>query len=161
VADGFGALCAQCLDLYWIEDTGSGVSHSEILRRMGWEENNDVYVRFFVRIEIPGYLPRRFKFDESSTLPGWTENNLDEIKDKALKTLDKVVKVREEWLPKMDKIVSDRIAAMMQGDSLIDRILNEQTRVAVDQEYRLMREDYIKALSMIKGYVPDNERIRR
>jgi hypothetical protein len=67
--------------------------HTEILRRLHWEENTDAYKRYFVRIEIGDWkIPKKIDdiFDEPSTLPGWCEEWKQEIIDRCVNTMEKL-----------------------------------------------------------------------
>jgi len=88
MCNGFGAIVDKDLNLYFIEpDSDGDVSHSGILERLGWADNPNQHLRRFVRVECRDWTIASFRFDENSTLPGWVENNRQEIQDKVGKTV--------------------------------------------------------------------------
>ena len=83
MCQGFGLIVSKELKAYFIEpDYNGNCSHSDILDRLGWKENDSKFLRNFVRIEYPDWTPASFRFDEENTLPGWAENNRDDIRTK-------------------------------------------------------------------------------
>jgi hypothetical protein len=73
MCNGFGAI-VTAQDVFFSEpDRDGDVSHSEILRRLGWQDSTDQFVRRFVRVECADWTMASFRFDESASLPGWVE----------------------------------------------------------------------------------------
>jgi hypothetical protein len=73
MCNGFGAI-VTAENVYFSEpDEDGNISHSEILRRLGWRENADPFVRRFVRVECADWTLNSFRFDENTTLPGWVD----------------------------------------------------------------------------------------
>ena len=71
MCNGFGAI-VTAESLYFCEPDAEGnVSHSDILRRLGWPENSDQFLRRFVRVECADWTMASFMFDEDASLPGW------------------------------------------------------------------------------------------
>lgn len=88
MCEGFGLIVTKD-NLYFIEpDVFGNVSHSAILRRLGWNDNTDQVLRHFVRVEYPDWTTDSFRFDEDSTLPGWVDEA--EIKTRCDKVLERV-----------------------------------------------------------------------
>jgi len=80
---GFGLIVSKDLQVYFIEpDYNGNCSHSIILKRLGWKENGNKFLRNFVRVEYPDWTADSFRFDEESTLPGWADENRDDIRAK-------------------------------------------------------------------------------
>ena len=86
---GFGVIVTKDGRYLFCEpDTNGDVSHSNILSRAGIKENTDQFNRAFVRVEIPTWDIRSFRFDEEDTLPGWVDE--DEVKNRCNKLLKRV-----------------------------------------------------------------------
>ena len=98
MCNGFGIICDKDLNMHFVEPGDDlDCSHSDILRRLGRMDNDDSILRNFIRLEYRHWEVEDFSVDESSTLPGWAqdENSLSyrvsvEIMDKANKLLEKV-----------------------------------------------------------------------
>jgi len=85
---GFGVIVTKNLDLFFCEpDVDGNCSHTEILKRLEWDDNNNLFLRSFVRIECADWIIQSFAFDEMSSLPTWVENARDEIHNMVEKTL--------------------------------------------------------------------------
>jgi hypothetical protein len=157
IAAGFGVLVGQGLSLFWIEENESGkISHSDIINRLGWNENADPFVRHFVRVEVPGWKMENFRYDECCTLPGWAENNGQEIEDAVRKILEKIIVVKTEH-DKAFKIIDkewDRKINAMKGDDCPMVIFDQ-----VGDKYRnllnALKQKEIEEYKKIKGYVPE------
>lgn len=158
MASGFGALCGQNLALHWIEAFfGEEISHSTILERMGWEENESTYIRFFVRIQVYSYDIEQFEFDEGTTLPGWVENNRQEIKDNTEKVLVRVAKIRDKYhasMHSLDKKLQDLNKTLY--NDLADYLLIHQRKEKLISDLEEMKNKAIAEYSLIPGYTPDN-----
>ena len=68
-------------------DVHGDVSHSEIIAALGWKENINEHLRNFVRVQCADWKISSFEFDEEQTLPGWVEENREEIKSIVKKAL--------------------------------------------------------------------------
>lgn len=102
---GFGMIICKSLKGYFIEPTQYGdISHRDILNRMDKVENESAYLRDFVRIECPDWTFTSFRFDEPRTLPGWVEENREEIIDLVKKTLVKAFKLYREFRTTMEDL---------------------------------------------------------
>ena len=98
MCEGFGTIVSNELKVYFIEsDYDGNVSHSEILKRLGWTDNTDPHLRHFVRTECADWKIKSFRFDEEDTLPGWAEENRQEIINLVGKTLKKVYPALAEY----------------------------------------------------------------
>jgi len=81
MCEGFGLIVSKDLKVYFVEPNKEGdCSHSDILSRLGWKDNEDKFNRNFVRVEYADWKANSFRFDEENTLPGWAENNRDDIR---------------------------------------------------------------------------------
>ena len=90
MCQGFGIIIDKDINLWFSEpDTDGNCSHSIIIERLGWRENEDPHLRSFVRVEFADWTPESFTFDETTTLPGWCENNKQEIQNKCVALLEK------------------------------------------------------------------------
>ena len=79
MCSGFGCIATRDGRILFVEPDGSGdVSHSDILRRAGMEENKSAIFRDFVRVEFPNWTEKSFRWDEYSTLPGWADSEVEE-----------------------------------------------------------------------------------
>jgi hypothetical protein len=104
---GFGLIVDKELNVYFMEpDRDGDCSHSDLLERLGWKENTNKFLRNFVRVEFPDWEPLSFRFDENNTLPGWVENNRDEIMDKC----NKVLRLCAPALPEYEKVRAPALA---------------------------------------------------
>ena len=135
MCEGFGLIVSKTLDCYFIEpDSDGDVSHSDILSRLGWKENGDQHIRNFVRVEYPNWQPSSFHFDEDGTLPGWCENNMDEIHNKCDKILSMCAPAWAEYM--------------------------RVREVAWAEYWRMCNVTWAKLIAIfptIKGYVPKGE----
>jgi hypothetical protein len=89
MCEGFGLVVSKDMKAYFMEPNTSGnCSHSDLLERLGWKDNDNQFLRNFVRVEFPDWTPESFRFDEEKTLPGWVENSRDEIRANCIRILD-------------------------------------------------------------------------
>jgi len=80
MCNGFGMIVSNELKGYFTApDTEGDISHSDILRALGWKDSDNQFTRRFVRVECPDWTIDSFRFDEDDTLPGWAEENKTEI----------------------------------------------------------------------------------
>lgn len=126
MAVGAGILVSQAIKCYWTDiDLNGNQNHRVLIRALGWRENTDARLRRFVRVEVKDWDMKNFSFDENGTLPGWAENNVQEIKDAVAKIIEKVAKVNEKfkadfdaldnmYLPKIGKAVGNYRAQLNQ-----------------------------------------------
>jgi len=85
MCNGFGIIVDKELNLWFSEPDNTGdCSHSMTIQRLGWTENRNINLRHFVRVQFKDWTPNSFMFDEDDTLPGWCEENRDEIKNKCV-----------------------------------------------------------------------------
>ncbi|MFA5152740.1 MAG: hypothetical protein WC554_09290 [Clostridia bacterium] len=121
---GFSAIITKDGRILFCEPNSDGnVSHSEILKRAGIEDDAKLLDRTFVRIEFPNWSESSFKFDEPKTLPPWVDE--EELKNKSVKLLNRILPIYNEYntvenpaKESRDKIISD-------SDSLYKSILNK------------------------------------
>jgi len=86
------------LDVYFCEpDKEGSISHSEILLRLNWPDNDDAFVRRFVRVECMDWTVASFRFDEDQTLPGWAEQNRVEIINRVELISSKIAQALAEY----------------------------------------------------------------
>jgi len=98
MCQGFGIIIDKDINLWFSEpDTDGNCSHSIIIERLGWRENEDPHLRSFVRVEFADWTPESFTFDETTTLPGWCENNRHEIRNKCVSLLEKCAPAYAEY----------------------------------------------------------------
>ena len=96
MCEGFGVIVTKDGRYLWIEPDSSGnVSHSDVLRRAGIKDNDKLFTRMFVRVEIPTWKIGSFRFDEDSTLPGWVDE--DAVKTYCNKLLKRVAPAWAEY----------------------------------------------------------------
>jgi len=78
---GFGLIVSKELKLYFQEPDNYGdCCHSDILYALGWKDNEDQFIRPFVRVQFDIWIAANFEFDEDDTLPGWAEEYRDKIR---------------------------------------------------------------------------------
>jgi hypothetical protein len=95
---GFGMIVDKDLNGYFIAPNDDGnMSHSEILSDLGLEDNSDIYVLRFVRVQCPDWKISSFEFDEENTLPGWAEENREKIKSVVRKALRRAASAWAEY----------------------------------------------------------------
>jgi hypothetical protein len=102
--------------------------HKILLGRLGWPENVDIYIRWFVRIEVLSWDMNRFRWDEGDTLPPWIGIWEDEIKDRCAK-------------------LNERVKTMTQ------KYLKDKSGLDTDGRKKLFKE-YMDNLRKIPGFVP-------
>jgi len=176
MCNGFGAIVDKELNLYFIEpDSDGDVSHSDILNRLGWQDNTDTHLRRFVRVECRDWTLASFGFDEDSTIPGWVENNRQEIRDRVGKVValcapayaeyEKVhaaasaeyVQVRDAAWAEYEKV---HAAASAEYVQVCTAAYAEyvQVRAPARAEFEKVSDaawaEMVEKLSRIKGYVP-------
>ena len=65
MCEGFGVIVDRELNVWFCEpDKEGNCSHSLTLARLGWKENDDVFLRHFVRVQFPDWTAKSFEFDE-------------------------------------------------------------------------------------------------
>jgi len=95
---GFGVIVDRGLNVWFSEqDYGGDCSHSTTLEHLGWEDNADPFLRYFVRVQFPDWTAASFEFDEEDTLPGWAEEHRQEIQKRCTKVLEKLAAARAEY----------------------------------------------------------------
>jgi uncharacterized membrane protein YqiK len=98
MCNGFGMIVTKDMKAYFSEPDDSGdCSHSEILKRLRINDNTDQFLRNFVRVQCPSWKIKSFEFDEESSLPGWAEENRQEIINLVGKTLKKAYPARAKY----------------------------------------------------------------
>jgi len=98
MCNGFGMIVTKDLKAYFCELNMDGdCSHSEILKRLGLKDNRDLFTRNFVRVQCPDWKIKSFEFDEEASLPGWAEENRQEIINLVGKTLKKAYPAYAEY----------------------------------------------------------------
>ena len=98
MCQGFGCIVNNNLDVYFCEpDKEGSISHSEILLRLNWPDNDDAFVRRFVRVECMDWTVASFRFDEDQTLPGWAEQNRVEIINRVELISSKIAQALAEY----------------------------------------------------------------
>ena len=175
---GFGIVCSRELNLYFTHFENMDVhncSHAEILWELGWQDT-EVFNRRFIRIEFPNWKANSFNADEYQTLPGWAENNLEEIKNKSIKLLEKILPFYEEFKLKNGKIL-DKYNEVMTTEFLYSRkqwaLVNERLlspdvcmkelreyskkqdakRARLLKQSTVIHKEFINSISKIDGYI--------
>jgi hypothetical protein len=142
MCQGFGIIIDKDINLWFSEpDTDGNCSHSLIIKRLNWHENVDPHLRNFVRVEFPDWKPESFVFDETTTLPGWCENNKQEIQNKCVSLLEKCTLAWAEY----EKV---RAPALAEYEKVCAPAWAEYEKVRVQAW-----ADMITRLKMIGGYV--------
>ena len=96
MCNGFGMIVSKDGKGYFTMPNIDGdISHSEILRALGWKEDTDTRLRKFVRVECADWTMKSFNFDEVQTLPGWVDEA--EVKTLVANTLKKAAPARAEY----------------------------------------------------------------
>ena len=99
MCEGFGGIVTQDGRILFCEPDGDGdCSHSELLSRIGMQDNRDKFIRPFVRFEFPDWTLDSFRWDECDTLPGWVadehERGCKRLLERAAAAWDEYEKVR-------------------------------------------------------------------
>ena len=98
MCNGFGMIVSGEIKGYFtMPDSDGDISHSDILRALGWKDNEEQFNRRFVRIECPNWTIDSFRFDERESLPGWAEENTDAIKAMVERALSKAAPAYAEY----------------------------------------------------------------
>ena len=93
---GFGIIVTKDGRYLFCEpDMDGDCSHSEILRRAGIIENENQFLRNFVRVEYPDWKEESFRFEENLSLPAWV--GVDETTAKCSKLLIRVATALDEY----------------------------------------------------------------
>jgi len=164
MCQGFGIIIDKDINLWFSEpDTDGNCSHSIIIERLGWRENEDPHLRSFVRVEFADWTPESFTFDETTTLPGWCENNKQEIQNKCVALLEKCAPAWAEYEKVCDPAWAEyekvRALAYAEYEKVCDPAWAEYEKVRYPAwaEYEKVcdqaRADTITRLKMISGYV--------
>ena len=91
---GFGLIATKDGRYLFCEpDNNGNVSHTLILDRACMRDSRELYKRPFIRIEFTKWTEDSYRVDESGTLPGWAEDNADEIKEKCTKVMLRVKEI--------------------------------------------------------------------
>jgi len=98
---GFGAIVDKELHVWFTEpDDDDDISHSEIIKRLGWKDNPDTFIRHFVRVECADWTTNSFRCDEDGTLPGWADAAQNEIRERVAKILELVAPAGRSTRPR-------------------------------------------------------------
>lgn len=124
--NGFSGIIDVDFSIKWSapEFNSLDASHSPIFSYGGVVENSDAFVRRFVRFEFPKWTEDSFKFDEVGTLPGWVEENKQEIIDRATKVMLKVKPLSKKLKEMHSKVDNgEKFADLVKlADNLYSRI---------------------------------------
>ena len=175
MCQGFGIIIDKDINLWFSEpDTDGNCSHSIIIERLGWRENEDPHLRSFVRVEFADWTPESFTFDETTTLPGWCENNKQEIQNKCVALLEKCAPASAEYKKVCDQASAEYEKVCDQASAEYEKVCApayaeyekvrdqayaeyEKVRAQAWAEYEKVcdqaRADTITRLKMISGYV--------
>ena len=130
----FSAMVLRNGSVKWCESD----SHEDIINRLKLIDNDSSPGRKFVRIEVEDFDLRKFKVDEQSSLPGWWD--------------DRVADVRA-WL-------SEHKADIIQGRKAYDEAVASASK-AYSEAVASAREAYDEALAsarkvleQLPGYTP-------
>jgi hypothetical protein len=168
MCNGFGMIITKDKKFYFCEqDYGDeDMSHSKILQRAPIKENNNPFIRHFVRVECGNWDMESFRFDEEETLPTWVEEERESIWLVTSAILSKVAPLYFDYRKKNQKyrafrnkledglyVFTDRI----NKDGRVHLITNIENKI-----YKILRKiskamyrQYVKKLSQIKGYIPE------
>ena len=175
MCQGFGIIIDKDINLWFSEpDTDGNCSHSIIIERLGWRENEDPHLRSFVRVEFADWTPESFTFDETTTLPGWCENNKQEIQNKCVALLEKCAPAWAEYEKVCDQASAEYEKVRAPASAEYEKVCApawaeyekvcapawaeyEKVRDPASAEYEKVcdqaRADTITRLKMISGYV--------
>ena len=157
MCEGFGLVIDKELNAWFCEPEQGEIncSHTKELKRLGWVENTSEFIRSFVRVQYPDWIPGSFEFDEESTLPGWAEEHRQEIQDKCNRVLAecavawaKFLKVRAPALAEYKKV---RAAALANLEKVHDPAL---------AEYEKVRDAAQAKYGKIRATVAEYEKVR-
>ena len=151
MCNGFGMIVDKTAAAYFTAPNRDGdISHSDILKALGWKDNTDAHLRHFVRVECADWTMKSFRFDEQDTLPGWVDEA--DIRTLVAKALGKTSpawveydKVRAKAWVEYDKV---RAPAWVECDKVTAKAWAEYDKVRASALKRL-----VARLSKIKGYV--------
>ena len=147
MCNGFGMIVSSEIKGYFtMPDSDGDMSHSDILRALGWKDNEEQFNRRFVRIECPNWTIDSFRFDERESLPGWAEENTDAIKAMVERALSKAAPAYAEFKKVRDAAYAEckrvRDAALAEYERVSDAAYAEYKRVTVPAyaEYERVRD---------------------
>lgn len=156
---GFGCIVDRGLKIYFCEpDKYGDVSHAKIIYRLNWQDNDNEFLRRFVRVECKDWTPASFKFDEIDTLPGWVEENKNEIKNRVADLLNRIYPAWAECEKVCDLAWAKYVA--LAGDKVREAWGEyKEIRDPALAEYKKVRNPalarFVSRISSIQGYVPD------
>ena len=119
MCEGLGLIVSKELKAYFCEPDRNDCSHSEILKRLGWKENGNQYLRNFVRVQFPDWTPDLFEFDEEDTLPGWAEEHRAEIATECSRILNLCAPALAEYEKVRDPAWAEFIATISKIDGYV------------------------------------------
>ncbi len=93
MAKGFGIIATKDGQLFIEPDKLGDVSHNEILKRAGIEENTSLQ-RDFVKVQFPDWTENSFRWNEDETLPIWAD---EEMEERCKKLLLRVAPIWDEY----------------------------------------------------------------
>jgi hypothetical protein len=168
MCEGFGMIVTKEIQGFFCEpDSDGDCSHSTILERLGWKDNENQHTRNFVRIQCPDWHLKSFEFDEDSSLPGWAEESRDEIIALIKKTLRKAAPAYAEY----QRVTAPAYAEYQRVKDTAEAEYQRVTAPAYAEYQRVTAPAYaeyqrvtapaeaqmIERMSKISGYVPAQE----
>jgi hypothetical protein len=129
MCSGFGGIITKDGRVLFCEPDDDGdCSHSDLLKRLEMNDNNNQFNRPFVRFQFPKWNEESFEWDEEDTLPGWVT---PEHEESAKKVLLRVAPARAEY----EKVLAP-------------------ARAEYKKALAPAWDEMIRTMSTITGYVP-------
>lgn len=168
---GFGGIATKDGRILFAEPNYLGdCSHTMILDRAGISDNEDQFMRSFVRVQFTKWSAETFEFDELNSLPGWV--NSDEILEKATKLMERVLPIYKEFSTSIEKMIIERrekeqaayLAYLKNSDdskkeqALVEakwkRYIRAIKKMRAENEKAgfLAKKNYVELLAEIPGY---------
>ena len=153
MCNGFGMIISSEIKGYFTKpDMDGDISHTDILKALGWKENTDPILRRFVRIECSDWTMDTFRFDEENTLPGWAEDHTEKIVEIVRSTLSKAQPAYAEYKRICEPAEAEYKRIRETAEAEYKRIC-EPAYAEYNRIRKTAEAEFISSLSKITGYV--------
>ena len=127
-------------------------SHEELIRRAGFDDTKDVFLRSWVRVEVkPENAGWRHVMVDETSVPSWWEQVEDS--DRVLIVANTVRSAREVYVAAVRPAQEVYVAAMRSAQEVYDAAMRSAQEVYV-AAVRPAWEVYVASISAFVGYLP-------
>ena len=152
----FSAIVLRNGSVKWCESD----SHEDIIDRLGLIDNDSSPGRKFVRIEVEDFDLRKFQVDEQSSLPGWWDDRVADVRAWLGEHKDDIIKGRkayDEAMASVGKAYNEALATASKAYSEAVASADKAYEEAVASASKAYAEAVAparKALESLPGYTP-------